>query len=104
MARDLLRIGKKARKSPQERFTSLYHYLYDLEYLIWSYSLVKRGKAPGVDGETVEEYGKDLRVKLMDLAERLVRMGYRPQPVLRCYIPKPGSAKKRPLGIPTASA
>ena len=100
MARDLLRIREKARKNPQERFTSRYHYLYDLEYLIGSYSLLKRGKAPGVEGETVEEYGKDLRVKLMDLAERLGRMGYRPQPVLRCYIPKPGSAKKRPLGIP----
>ena len=100
MARDLSRIREKARKNPQERFTSIYHYLYDLDYLIWSYSLVKRGKAPGVDGETVEEYGKDLRGRLTDLAERLGRMGYRPQAVRRCYIPKPGSAKKRPLGIP----
>ena len=38
---------------------------------------------------------------LTDLVERLHRMAYIPQPVRRKYIPKPGSAKQRPLGIPS---
>jgi RNA-directed DNA polymerase len=101
MARDLTRIGERARRHPQERFNSIYQWLYDLEHLIYSYSVVKRGRAPGVDGKTVEEYGLDLEENLKDLAGRLARKGYRPEPVLRCYIPKPGSRKKRPLGIPT---
>jgi retron-type reverse transcriptase len=37
---------------------------------------------------------------LDDLIERLHRMAYIPQPVLRVNIPKPGSDKMRPLGIP----
>lgn len=38
---------------------------------------------------------------LDDLIKRLHRMAYIPQPVLRVNIPKPGSDKMRPLGIPT---
>ena len=57
MARDLTRIGERARRHPQERFTSIYQWLYDLEHLIYSYSEVKRGKAPGVDGKTWRSMG-----------------------------------------------
>lgn len=97
---DLKRIGEKARKNPKERFTSIYHQLYDEEYLKYCCAVLKRGKAPGVDGETVEEYSQELSERVEDLAERLARQGYRPQPVRRSYIAKPGSQKKRPLGIP----
>jgi len=38
---------------------------------------------------------------LENLVERLYTMAYKPQPVLRIYIPKAGSQRKRPLGIPT---
>jgi len=37
---------------------------------------------------------------LDDLIGQLHRMAYIPQPVLRVYIPKAGSKKMRPLGIP----
>ncbi len=38
---------------------------------------------------------------LIDWVSRLHQMAYKPQPVLRIYIPKSGSHKQRPLGIPT---
>jgi RNA-directed DNA polymerase len=37
---------------------------------------------------------------LTALVEKLHRMSYIPLPVRRVYIPKPGSSKERPLGIP----
>ena len=46
-----------------------------------------------------EEYGANLESKLKELSERLGGMGYRPQPVKRVYIPKPGTTKQRPLGM-----
>ena len=52
-----------------------------------------------MDGVTKEQYGENLEESLQELSDRLKRMGYRPQPRRRSYIPKPGSAKGRPLGI-----
>jgi RNA-directed DNA polymerase len=100
MERELTRIREKAGKEPKTRFTSIYHYVTAEENLRASYRELEGGKAPGIDGITKEEYGKDLEKNLRDLSERLARMGYRPKPVRRVYIPKPGSEKKRPLGIP----
>lgn len=100
MARDLTRIGEKARKEPKTCFTSIYHYVTEAEELKRSYERIETGKAPGVDGVSKEDYGQDLENNLQDLAERLGRLGYRPQPVLRCYIPKAGTKAERPLGIP----
>lgn len=100
MERKLKRIGELARRDSRMRFTSIYHLVYSLENLRASYEAMKEGKAPGVDGVSKAEYGKKLEENLQDLTERLSRMGYRPRPVRRKYIPKPGSSKKRPLGIP----
>jgi len=100
MERDLTWVREKASKEPQTRFTSIYHFVTDEGNLHASYRDLEPGKAPGVDGVTKEEYGKDLGKKITDLSGRLARMGYRPKPVRRAYIPKPGSEKKRPLGIP----
>ena len=57
--------------------------------------------AAGIDQVTKAEYAEHLEENLAGLVERLHRMGYMPQPVKRVYIPKAGSKKQRPIGIPT---
>jgi group II intron reverse transcriptase/maturase len=57
-------------------------------------------KAMGIDGENKVGYGENLDENLDKLLERMKRFSYRPQPVRRTYIPKIGSEKLRPLGIP----
>ena len=99
MSTDLRRIGEKARKEPGLIFTSLYHHVTDVDNLRACYDALPEDRAVGVDGVTKAEYGRHLEENLNDLSERLKRMGYRPQPKRRSYIPKPGSEKGRPLGI-----
>ena len=99
MGTDLTRIGEKARKEPGLVFTSLYHHICDVDNLRACYDTLGAKKATGVDGVTKEEYGRNLGENLQELSERLKRMGYRPGPKKRVYIPKAGSEKGRPLGI-----
>ena len=99
MGTNLRWIGEKARKEPRLVFTSLYHHVTDVDNLRACYEALPGGRAVGVDGVTKEEYGKNLEENLRDLSAKLKRMGYRPQPKRRSYIPKPGSEKDRPLGI-----
>ncbi len=99
MATDLKRIGEKACKQPDVVFTSLYHHITDVDNLRACYHQLEDDKATGVDGVTKQQYGQSLEGNLQGLSERLKRMGYRPQPSRRSYIPKPGSDQRRPLGI-----
>jgi RNA-directed DNA polymerase len=95
----LQRIAEKARKEPGFKFTSLFH-LMNMELLRGCFEGLRTDAASGIDRITKEEYGKNLDANLTTLVERLHRMAYIPQPVRRLYIPKPGSTKQRPLGIP----
>jgi group II intron reverse transcriptase/maturase len=65
-----------------------------------NFYLLGRKRAVGVDGVGWQEYGEGLDANIDNLLERMRRMGYRPQPARRVYIPK-GKNGKRPLGIPT---
>lgn len=57
-------------------------------------------KASGVDGIAKSEYGQKLDENLDDLVARMKNFSYKSLPVRRTYIPKIGSDKLRPLGIP----
>jgi RNA-directed DNA polymerase len=56
--------------------------------------------APGVDGMTTEELRLWLREHWVEVREALDAGGYRPLPVRRVVIPKPGGGQ-RMLGVPT---
>jgi RNA-directed DNA polymerase len=70
--------------------------------LAWEKVLANAG-ACGVDGITVERWAKDSHKRLLAVNERLQNGSYQPKPVKRVWIDKPGSAEKRPLGIPTVT-
>ena len=95
----LHRIAEKARKDPRFKFTSLYH-LMDEELLRECFKRLRKDAAAGIDEVTKEMYAENLDANLSNLIDRLHKMAYIPQPVRRKYIPKPGSDKQRPLGIP----
>ena len=99
METKLARIAEVARTKPKEKFTSLAH-LINKEMLIQCHRAMKIGKASGVDGVTKTDYEHHLDANLDDLLNRMKRQAYKPLPVKRVFIPKPGTDAKRPLGLP----
>jgi len=81
---------------------SLFEKLCDLHNLQAGFKAVKKnGGAPGVDGVTVEEYEGRLDEELARLKKDLEGWSYKPSPVRRVEIPKPGKgAGVRLLGVP----
>jgi RNA-directed DNA polymerase len=69
---------------------------------LWAaFQAVLRNKgAAGVDHQTVEMFEERWGTEVERLAKELGEGTYQPKPVKRVWIPKPGSAEKRPLGIP----
>lgn len=61
----------------------------------------RKNKAAGVDHVTPEMFEQRLPENVRQLHEELQSGTYRPRPVRRTEIPKPGSRETRPLGIPT---
>ena len=57
--------------------------------------------ACGVDGITIERFEKQAEGRLLAVKEQIEQGDYHPQLIKRVWIDKPGSAEKRPLGIPT---
>ncbi len=99
METKLARIAEVARTKPNEVFTSLAH-LINEEMLKQCHQEMAGKKAAGVDQVTKEEYEANLEDNVADLIIRMKKQAYKPLPVRRTYIPKAGSDKMRPLGIP----
>jgi len=99
MSTKLASLTRRARDNPRRKFWTLAQLLTE-DFLSGCFRELKRDKASGVDGVSVEEYGANLEENLRDLVRRLKERKYKPQPVRRVYIPK-GNGGKRPLGIPT---
>jgi len=69
--------------------------------LMAAWQKVRENKgAGGIDGETIDSYGKNLDANIWKLLRKLKTKEYKPSPVRRVYIPKK-NGKMRPLGIPT---
>jgi RNA-directed DNA polymerase len=84
------------------KWFSLIDKVYSEKNLTASYQRVRRNKgAPGVDHETVEQFDRHAAENIRELRDALKEGRYQPQAVRRTYIPKPGTTKMRPLGIPT---
>jgi group II intron reverse transcriptase/maturase len=91
------RVREAAKGDGKIRFTALLHHV-TVDLLRDSYHSLKKRAAPGVDGVTWEEYGRDLEVRLSDLHGRIHRGAYRAKPSRRVWIPKT-DGRQRPLGI-----
>jgi group II intron reverse transcriptase/maturase len=81
-------------------FTSLNHHL-DRIWLVEAFCQTRKDGAPGVDGQTADDYQANLIDNLESLRERAKSGAYRAPPVRRVRIPKGTGTETRPLGIPT---
>jgi RNA-directed DNA polymerase len=96
------RLWVAAKRSSERRFHALMDRIWRGDVLQEAWRRVKKNRgAAGVDAMTlavVEQYGVERL--LQELGAALRAGTYRPQPVLRRYIPK-ADGRQRPLGIPT---
>jgi RNA-directed DNA polymerase len=80
---------------------SLIDKVFRLGTLYAAWATVKRnGGSAGADHQGIKDFERDLGTEIECLAEELRTGSYRPRPIRRVYIDKPGSKEKRPLGIP----
>jgi RNA-directed DNA polymerase len=94
---ELDRVRRVAATDKEARFTALLHHV-DVDRLRLAYFALRPKAAPGVDGVTWHEYGRDLEGNLEGLHGRVHRGSYRAKPSRRVFIPKP-DGRQRPLGV-----
>src|SRR5215211_4447535 len=95
-------LYRAAKADPRRRFHALHDKVHRRDVLerAWRQVRANRGAA-GIDWQTIEHVERYGVTRLLDeLAADLGSGGYRALPARRVFIPKPGSAERRPLSIP----
>ena len=72
----------------------------DEELLRLAFRSLRKQAAPGVDGQSYEDYATNLDQKLKDLHAQLKSGRYQAPVIRRVYVPK-ANGKRRPIGIST---
>jgi group II intron reverse transcriptase/maturase len=93
----LAELAARARK--EARLTNVVQFV-DEELLRLAFRSLRKQAAPGVDGQSYEDYAVNLDQKLRDLHSRLKSGRYQAPVIRRVYLPKP-NGKRRPIGIST---
>ena len=96
------KLYQAAKRSRNRRFHALYDRIFrpDIRWRAWREVRANGGSA-GADGVRIEDVEQQGAAAFLQVLEQDLRAGsYRPQPVLRVYIPKP-DGRQRPRGIPT---
>ena len=96
-------LYRAAKADPGRRFHSLRDKVFRRDVLWRAWVAVRRNNGPpGIDRTTLAEVEECGVARLLDEVAAELREGrYRPLPTRRVLIPKPGTAEKRPLSIPT---
>lgn len=96
------RLWAAAKRAPGRRFHALFDHLHRGDVLREAWRRVRQNRgAAGVDGQSIRDVEQRGVEGFLEALGAELRAGtYRPQVVLRRYIPK-ADGRKRPLGIPT---
>ena len=103
------KLHRWANDDPHRRFDDLYNLVTDPSFLLVAWDRVagnKGARSAGVDGMTAASVRERIGEEhfLAELRDQLRSRSFRPLPVRERMIPKPGSRKRRRLGIPTEAA
>lgn len=96
----LQRIAERARQIQNEGLRTLANHI-DIDFLKEAYRRTPKDRAPGVDGQTAEDYEEDLDGNLERLLDGFKSGRYRAPAVRRSHVPKGDRGETRPIGIPT---
>ncbi|WP_317705582.1 group II intron reverse transcriptase/maturase [Methylomarinovum caldicuralii] len=94
------KLVELARIEPKLELTTIAHHI-DVVWLEEAWRRTRKDGAAGVDGVTASQYAAALEENLTRLLERFKTGRYRAPAVRRVHLPKPGTGKTRPIGIPT---
>lgn len=97
-SQDATPAGERRRR--KRKWYTLYDKVFAVRNLEQAWEKVRANKgAPGCDGQSIEQFGARVEAELEALHEQLKSKRYRPRPVRRVEIAKPGGGRRR-LGIP----